>query len=81
MSSRSVLFVATGPKNERILTIKSAKQIKHKDDNDKDVLNPTAFVSKYESRPKELAHVCYAELNPIFDQSKGFKHQPNDMEN
>ena len=50
MSSRSVLFVATGLKNERILTIISADQIKHKDDNDKDVLNPTALVSKVDRK-------------------------------
>ena len=79
-SSRSVIFVATGPKNERIVTIQSPEQIKHKDDNDKDVLNPTALVSKYETRPRELAHFCYADFASNFDQSTGFKLKPNDME-
>ena len=72
--------MATGPKNERIITIQSPEQIKDKDDNDKDVLNPTTLVSKYETRPRELAHFCYADFASILDQSRGYKPKTNDME-
>ena len=81
MCSRSVVFVPTGKKNEQYVTLKTNEQISKLADDDTNVVNPTALISKYETRPHDLAGLCLTDFASMYDQSIGYTPCPQDHEN
>ena len=52
--SRSVVFVDTNPKSERIAVLKSKDMLSQLEDDDTDVFNKS-LIDRYQHRPRELA--------------------------
>ena len=59
--SRSVVFVDTNPKPERIAVLKDKNSLKDLNDDDTDVFQKS-LIDRYEHRPLELQSMCLAEL-------------------
>ena len=63
--SRSVVFVDTNPKSERIAMLKSKDMLSQLDDDDTDVFNKS-LIDRYQHRPRELQSMCLAEFAATF---------------
>ena len=59
--SRSVVFVNTNPKNERIAVLKSNESLSQLDDSDTNVFQKS-LIDRYKHRPRELQSMCLAEF-------------------
>ena len=59
--SRSVVFVNTNPKNERIAVLKSNESLSQLDDSDTNVFQKS-LIDRYQHRPRELQSMCLAEF-------------------
>ena len=59
--SRSVVFVDTNPKNERIAVLKSNESLSQLDDSDTNVFQKS-LIDRYQHRPRELQSMCLAEF-------------------
>ena len=71
--SRSVVFVDTNPKHERIAVLKDSNALKDLDDADTDVFQKS-LIDRYEHRPLELQSMCLAEFAATFVT----KYKPKD---
>ena len=59
--SRSVVFIDTNPKNERIAVLKNSQALEQLDDSDVDVFQKS-LVDRYQHRPQEIRSMCLAEF-------------------
>ena len=59
--SRSVVFVDTNPKNERIAVLKNSQALEQLDDSDVDVFQKS-LIDRYQHRPQEIQSMCLAEF-------------------
>ena len=59
--SRSVVFVDTNPKNERIAVLKSNESLSQLDDSDTNVFQKS-LIDRYQHRPRQLQSMCLAEF-------------------
>ena len=59
--SRSVVFVDTNPKNERISVLKSNESLSQLDDSDTNVFQKS-LIDRYQHRPQGLQSMCLAEF-------------------
>ena len=63
--SRSVVFVDTNPKHERIAVLKDSNALKDLADDDTNVFQKS-LINRYEHRPHELQSMCLAEFAATF---------------
>ena len=63
--SRSVVFVDTNPKRDRIAVLKDDKALKDLDDDNTDVFQ-RSLIDRYEHRPLQLQFMCLAEFAATF---------------
>ena len=63
--SRSVVYVDTNPKHERIAMLKGNNLLKDLDDADTNVFQKS-LIDRYEHRPLELQSMCLAEFVASF---------------
>ena len=63
--SRSVVFIDTSPKSERIAVLKSKDVLSQLEDDDTDVFNKS-LIDRYQHRPRELQSMCLAEFAAMF---------------
>ena len=68
-TSRSVIFINTGEKSQRIKLLKSENDLKELDPESKDVLS-YGLLDYYVSRPTELENVCLADFAAKYNYSK-----------
>ena len=70
--SRSVVFVDTNPKNERIAVLKDSASLSKLDDGDTNVFQKS-LIDRYQHRPQDLQSVCLAEFAATYvvNYSKG----------
>ena len=61
MFSRSVVFIDTNPKNERIAVLKSPDSLSQLEDNDTNVFQKS-LIDRYQHRPQSLRDMCLAEF-------------------
>ena len=59
--SRSVVFVDTNPKNERIAVFKDNASLTQLEDNDTNVFQKS-LIDRYQHRPQALSSMCLAEF-------------------
>ena len=59
--SRSVVFIDTNPKNERIAVLKDCKSLSELDDHDTNVFQKS-LIDRYQHRPQDLQSMCLAEF-------------------
>ena len=59
--SRSVVFVNTDPRNERIAVLKTKDQLENKHKDDEDIFQ-TSLVDRYIARPIVTENVCFADF-------------------
>ena len=59
--SRSVVFVDTNPKNERIAVLKNSQALEQLDDGDVDVFQKS-LIDRYQHRPQDIQSMCLAEF-------------------
>ena len=59
--SRSVVFVDTNPKHERIAVLKQSTALSQLNDDDTDVFQKS-LIDRYQHRPEQLQSVCLAEF-------------------
>ena len=59
--SRSVVFVNTNPKHERIAVLKNNDSLGQLDDNDTNVFQ-NSLIDRYQHRPQQLSAMCLAEF-------------------
>ena len=59
--SRSVVFVDTNPKNERIAVLKSNESLSQLDDSDTNVFQKS-LIDRYQHRPRQFQSMCLAEF-------------------
>ena len=59
--SRSVVFVNTNPKNERIAVLKNNDSLSQLNDDDTDVFQKS-LIDRYQHRPQQLNSMCLAEF-------------------
>ena len=64
--SRSVVFINTNPKHERIAMLKSKDMLSQLDDDDTNVFNKSLSIDRYQHRPRELQFMCLAEFAATF---------------
>ena len=72
--SRSVVFVDTNPKSERIAVLKGKDMLSQLEDDDTDVFNKS-LIDRYQHRPRELQSMCLAEFAATFVTN--YKHNDN----
>ena len=63
--SRSVVFVDTNPKNERIAVLKGKQILNQLEDDDTNVFQKS-LIDRYQHRPQELQSMCLAEFAATF---------------
>ena len=63
--SRSVVFVNTNPKHERIAVLKSHDSLSQLDDDDTNVFQKS-LIDRYQHRPQQLNSMCLAEFAATF---------------
>ena len=71
--SRSVVFVDTNPKNERIAVLKNSASLRELDD---DVVIQKRLINRYEHRTQELRSMCSAEFAATFVTN--YQHKDDD---
>ena len=59
--SRSVVFIDSSPKNERIAVLKDYKSLSKLDDHDINVFQKS-LIDRYQHRPRDLQSMCLAEF-------------------
>ena len=65
-SSRSVIFVNTGPKGERVGMLKKLEALEQMKDDETDITY-LSKIERYAKRPKQLNHICLAEFATGYD--------------
>ncbi len=78
--SRSVVFVDTNPKNERVAVLKDSTTLKELDDDDTNVFQKS-LIDRYEHRPQELRSMCLTEFAATFVTDYGHKEDDSDSQN
>ena len=73
--SRSVVFVDTNPKNERVGVLKDTATIDDLDDDDPNVFCKS-LVDRYQHRPQQLQSMCLAEFAATY--ANNYKPQDDD---
>ena len=73
--SRSVVFVDTNPKNERIAVLKDNASLTQLQDNDTNVFQKS-LIDRYQHRPQQLSSMCLAE----FAATYVVKYERNDCD-
>ena len=73
--SRSVVFIDTNPKNERIAVLKPSSALSQLHDDDTNVLQKS-LIDRYQHRPQELQFMCLAEFAATFVTN----YKPDDSE-
>ena len=73
--SRSVVFVDTNPKNERIAVLKDNASLTQLEDNDTNVFQKS-LIDRYQHRPQQLSSMCLAE----FAATYVVKYERNDCD-
>ena len=63
--SRTVLFVDTNPKHDRIAVLKDNESLSRLDDDDTNVFQKS-LVERYQHRPRHLQNMCLAEFGATF---------------
>ena len=63
--SRSVVFIDTNPKSERIVVLKSKEMLSQLEDDDTDVFQKS-LIDRYQHRPQHLQSMCLAEFAATF---------------
>ena len=63
--SRSVVFVNTNPKHERIAVLKSPDLLSQLEDDDTNVFQKS-LIDRYQHRPQQLSSMCLAEFAATF---------------
>ena len=63
--SRSVVFVDTNPKSERIAVLKGKQMLSQLEDDDTNVFQKS-LIDRYQHRPRELQSMCLAEFAATF---------------
>lgn len=63
--SRSVVFIDTNPKSERIAVLKSKEMLSQLEDDDTDVFQKS-LIDRYQHRPQHLQSICLAEFAATF---------------
>ena len=63
--SRSVVFVDTNPKNERIAVLKNSQALEQLDDSDVDVFQKS-LIDRYQHRPQDIQSMCLAEFTATY---------------
>ena len=63
--SRSVVFVDTNPKNERIAVLKSPDSLSQLEDDDTNVFQKS-LIDRYQHRPQSLRDMCLAEFAAMY---------------
>ena len=63
--SRTVVFVDTNPKNERIAVLKDNQALSRLDDDDTNVFQKS-LVDRYTHRPRHIQSMCLAEFAATF---------------
>ena len=71
--SRSVVFVNTNPKHERIAVLKSPDLLSQLKDDDTNVFQKN-LIDRYQHRPQQLSSMCLAEFAATFATD----HKPDD---
>ena len=59
--SRSVVWVDTNPRNERIAVLKNTQELEQLDDDDVNVFQKS-LIERYQHRPQSIQSVCLAEF-------------------
>ena len=59
--SRSVVFVDTNPKNERISVLKNSQALEQLENSDVDVFQKS-LIDRYQYRPRDIQPMCLAEF-------------------
>ena len=72
--SRSVVFVDTNPKHERIAVLKSHDLLSQLDANDTNVFQKS-LIDRYQHRPQSLSDICLAEFAATYTTN----YKPDDM--
>ena len=78
--SRSVVYVDTNPKHERIAVLKDSNLLKDLDDADTNVFQKS-LIDRYEHRPLELQSMCLAEFAATFVTKYQSKDADTDIDN
>ena len=65
-SSRSVIFVNTGPKEERVGMLKKFEALEQMKDDETDITY-LSKIERYAKRPEQLKHICLAEFATGYD--------------
>ena len=73
--SRSVAFVDTNPKHERVAVLKDSNALKDLADDDTNVFQ-NSLINRYEYRPHKLHSMCLDEFAATFVT----KYQPKDAD-
>ena len=73
--SRSVVFVDTNPKNDRIAVLKDNASLTQLEDNDTNVFQKS-LIDRYQHRPQQLSSMCLAE----FAATYVVKYERNDCD-
>lgn len=78
--SRTVVFVDTNPKHERIAVLKNSTILKDLDNDDTNVFQKS-LIDRYEHRPHEVQSMCLAEFSATFVTKYQHKDDTDDTEN
>jgi hypothetical protein len=75
--SRTVLFVNTDPKSERVSVLKPSKDLESKDDDDEDIFQKNVII-RYAARPDSLEDMCLATFASNYNVSYTDNYDDND---
>ena len=73
--SRSVVFINTNPKNERIAVLKNIASLSQLEDDDTNVFQKS-LIDRYQHRPQALRSMCLAEFAATYTVN----YEPNDCD-
>ena len=76
--SRSVIFVDTNPKNDRIAVLKDSSSLQNLEDEDTNVFQKS-LIDRYQHRPTELQSMCLAEFAATYVTDYQHKDTDNDV--
>ena len=77
--SRSVVFVDTNAKNERVAVLKSDDMLKQLDDDDPNVFQKS-LIDRYQHRPEQIRDMCLAEFASKYCTSYNAKNDSVDTD-
>ncbi len=75
--SRSVVFVDTNPKRDRITVLKNSDMLKQLDDDDTNVFQKSV-IDRYQHRPDQIRSMCLAEFPSTYATSYHVKDDDTD---